>query len=138
MDEQAVHLMVAMHRIVRYLRRTAMSGALHPTQLITLLVIADAEPVRIGTIAARVPCSQPTATTTVATLEADGLFRRLSDSHDGRATAVVLTERGAEMIKQGRSDASDALTGILLELSPEDRTQVLAAGEILYRVSADL
>ncbi|WP_083751245.1 MarR family winged helix-turn-helix transcriptional regulator [Kribbella sp. ALI-6-A] len=138
LDEQAVHLMVAMHRIVRHLRRTAMSTSMHPTQFIALLVIAREQPVRIGTIANRVPCSQPTATTTVAVLESSGLVRRRADSLDGRATAVELTELGAETVAHMRADATEALTTILANLTPEDRAKVLEAGEILYRVADDL
>ncbi|WP_238334755.1 MarR family winged helix-turn-helix transcriptional regulator [Kribbella amoyensis] len=138
MDEEAVQLMVAMHRIVRHLRRSAMSETLHPTQFITLLVIADEQPVRIGTIAARVPCSQPTATTTVATLEADGLVCRQGDDRDGRATVVVLTDLGAEMVAQIRADATKTLEGMLTELDDEDRAQVLRSGGVLYRLSAGL
>jgi DNA-binding MarR family transcriptional regulator len=130
--------MVAMHRIVRHLRRTAMTTPLHPTQFIALLLVADEQPVRIGTIAAKVPCSQPTATTTVAALESAGLVRRQPDSLDGRATAVVLTEQGTEVVGHVRIDATEALTGILSRLSPADRAQVLAAGDILFRLADDL
>ncbi|WP_238165980.1 MarR family winged helix-turn-helix transcriptional regulator [Kribbella caucasensis] len=138
LDEKAVHLMVAMHRIVRHLRRSAMTTSLHPTQFITLLMIAESQPMRIGTIAARVPCSQPTATTTVATLEAAGLVRRQPDSADGRATAVVLTEDGTDMVKHVRTDATEALATILAQLSDADRALVTEAGEVLYNLSADL
>jgi DNA-binding MarR family transcriptional regulator len=138
LDEKAVHLMVAMHRIVRHLRRTAMSTSMHPTQFIALLVIAREQPVRIGTIAHKVPCSQPTATTTVAVLETSGLVRRRADTLDGRATAVELTEQGAETVAHMRADAGQALTAILTNLSPEDRAKVLEAGEILYGVADGL
>jgi DNA-binding MarR family transcriptional regulator len=130
--------MVAMHRIVRHLRRTAMTTTLHPTQFIALLLVADEQPVRVGTIAAKVPCSQPTATTTVAALETAGLVRRQPDSLDGRATAVVLTEQGTEVVGHVRVDATEALTGILSRLSPADRAQVLAAGDILFHLADDL
>ncbi|ADB29599.1 transcriptional regulator, MarR family [Kribbella flavida DSM 17836] len=138
LDEKAVHLTLAMHRIVRHLRRTAVTSALHPTQFIALLVIADEQPVRIGAIAARVPCSQPTATTTVGSLEAAGLVRRLPDTLDGRATVVELTEHGTDMVAHVRSDATEALSNMLAVLTPEDRAVVLDAGEILYRLADDL
>jgi len=45
------------------------------------------QPIRIGEIAARVPCSQPTATTTVAALEEAGLVDRVI----GRAGGIFIS-----------------------------------------------
>ena len=98
-EQETLGLLVGMHRIVRHLRRIGSSSTLHPTQFIALLLIGDEQPVRIGTIATRLPCSQPTATTTVAALEAAGLARRQPDLLDGRATAVVLTPEGDAVVK---------------------------------------
>jgi len=108
MAQEALQLLVSMHRIVRHLRRSRTTTLLHPTQFLALMLIADEQPIRIGEIAARVPCSQPTATTTVAALEESGLVRREPDPVDGRATAVVLTEAGAQTVAaSGRSAGSD-------------------------------
>lgn len=134
-EQDTLRLLVGMHRIVRHLGRTSASSALHPTQFIALLLIADEQPIRIGTIASRVPCSQPTATTTVAALETAGLARRQADVLDGRATAVVLTPRGAAVVEAAGRHAVDDLTKLLDHLSEDDRALVLAAGEVLSRMA---
>lgn len=137
-EQETLQLLVGMHRIVRHLRRTSTTGTLHPTQFIALVLIADEQPIRIGAIAARVPCSQPTATTTVAALESAGLVERQQDTLDGRATTVVLTPAGDEMVRAAGLHAADDLSKLLDRLSTEDRALVLSAGAVLARMADDL
>jgi DNA-binding MarR family transcriptional regulator len=131
-------LLVSMHRIVRHLRRSRTTTVMHPTQFLALMLIADEQPIRIGEIATRVPCSQPTATTTVAALEEAGLVRREPDPVDGRATAVVLTEAGATTVQASGQQAADELSHLLNRLPEEDQALVLKAGEALSRMAKDL
>ncbi|MEV4267612.1 MarR family transcriptional regulator [Kribbella sp. NPDC049584] len=131
-------LLVSMHRIVRHLRRSRTTTVMHPTQFLALMLIADEQPIRIGEIANRVPCSQPTATTTVAALEEAGLVRREPDPVDGRATAVVLTEAGAATVQASGQQAADELSHLLNRLPEEDQALVLKAGEALSRMAKDL
>jgi DNA-binding MarR family transcriptional regulator len=138
MAQETLQLLVSMHRIVRHLRRSRTTTLLHPTQFLALMLIADEQPIRIGEIAARVPCSQPTATTTVAGLEQAGLVRREPDPVDGRATAVVLTEAGAATVEASGQQAADELANLLRRLPEEDQALVLKAGEALYRIADDL
>lgn len=138
MAQEALQLLVSMHRIVRHLRRSRTTTLLHPTQFLALMLIADEQPIRIGEIAARVPCSQPTATTTVASLEQAGLVRREPDPVDGRATAVVLTEAGASTIEASGRQAADDLAILLNRLDEPDRALVLKAGEALSRITDGL
>jgi DNA-binding MarR family transcriptional regulator len=136
--QEALQLLVSMHRIVRHLRRSRTTTLLHPTQFLALMLIADEQPIRIGEIAARVPCSQPTATTTVATLEQAGLVRREPDPVDGRATAVVLTDAGASTVEASGRQAADELAVLLSRLNEPDRALVLKAGEALSRITDGL
>ncbi|WP_433164837.1 MarR family winged helix-turn-helix transcriptional regulator [Kribbella sp. CA-247076] len=138
MAQEALQLLVSMHRIVRHLRRSRTTSALHPTQFLALMLIADEQPIRIGEIANRVPCSQPTATTTVAALEDAGLVRREPDPGDGRATAVVLTAAGAEMVEASGRQAADELGKLLRRLDDPDRDLVLRAGAVLAQIADDL
>ncbi|MFD3405095.1 MarR family winged helix-turn-helix transcriptional regulator [Kribbella sp. NPDC058693] len=131
-------LLVSMHRIVRHLRRSRTTTVMHPTQFLALMLIADEQPIRIGEIASRVPCSQPTATTTVAALEQAGLVRREPDPVDGRATAVVLTEVGAATVEASGQQAADELSNLLNRLDDQDRALVLKAGQALSRITKDL
>ena len=136
--QEALQLLVSMHRIVRHLRRSRTTTLLHPTQFLALMLIADEQPIRIGEIAARVPCSQPTATTTVAGLEEAGLVRREPDPVDGRATAVVLTGAGASTVEASGRQAAEELANLLSRLDDADRTLVLQAGAVLARVTDGL
>jgi DNA-binding MarR family transcriptional regulator len=138
MAEETLRLLVSMHRIVRHLRRTRTTTVLQPTQFLALMLIADEQPIRIGEIATRVPCSQPTATTTVAALESAGLVRREQDPVDGRATAVVLTAAGAEMVDASGRQAAEELGKLLRRLNDTDRALVLKAGGVLARLANDL
>ncbi|WP_432886168.1 MarR family winged helix-turn-helix transcriptional regulator [Kribbella sp. CA-245084] len=131
-------LLVSMHRIVRHLRRSRTTAVMHPTQFLALMLIADEQPIRIGEIATRVPCSQPTATTTVAALEQAGLVRREPDPVDGRATAVVLTDAGAATVQASGQQAADELSSLLNRLDDTDRALVLKAGQALSRITKDL
>ena len=131
-------LLVSMHRIVRHLRRSRTTTVMHPTQFLALMLIADEQPIRIGEIATRVPCSQPTATTTVAALEEAGLVRREPDPVDGLVTAVVLTEAGAATVQASGQQAADELSHLLDRLDDTDRALVLKAGQALSRITKDL
>ncbi|MEU4193007.1 MarR family transcriptional regulator [Kribbella sp. NPDC026611] len=136
--QETLQLLVSMHRIVRHLRRNRSTAVLHPTQFLALMLIADEQPIRIGEIASRVPCSQPTATTTVAALEEAGLVRREPDPVDGRATAVVLTEAGAATVSASGQEAAEELGKLIRRLSPEDQALVLQAGPPLSRIADEL
>jgi DNA-binding MarR family transcriptional regulator len=137
-EQETLQLLVAMHRIVRHLRRTSTTSALHPTQLVALLLIAEDQPIRIGAIASRVPCSQPTATTTVAALETAGLVHREQDTLDGRATVVVLTPQGDETVQAAGRHAAEDLSQLLGRLDDADRALVLKAGGVLRSLADDL
>ena len=133
MAQETLQLLVSMHRIVRHLRRSRTTTDLHPTQFLALMLIADEQP-----IAARVPCSQPTATTTVASLEEAGLVRREPDPVDGRATAVVLTEAGVATVEASGRQAADELGKLLHRLDEADQALILNAGQALSRLADDL
>jgi len=137
LEQETLQLLVAMHRIVRYLRRTT-TTTLHPTQFIALLLIAEEQPIRIGAIATHVPCSQPTATTTVAALETAGLVRRDQDTQDGRATVVILTPQGEETVQAAGRHATEDFARLLARLDDDDRALVLKAGGVLTSLAGDL
>lgn len=129
-DDEAVALVISLHRLVRSLRRASSAG-LQPTQLIVLAQLAESGPLRIGELAERVPCSQPTATTVVAGLETHGLLSRGADPDDGRAVRVGLTAAGErEIVSAARSEA-EVLSQRLTELSGEQRGRLLATGPLL-------
>ena len=127
--EQALELVVAMHRLLRGLRRDAQGLA--PTQLITLALLLQHGPSRIGELAELVPCSQPTATVAVAGLEAAGLAHRERDPADGRAIRVHMTDAGRAALYSLAHGEAETLASLLTALPPEDVDRLLAATPVL-------
>jgi DNA-binding MarR family transcriptional regulator len=134
-DTTALDLVLALHMLVRSLRRSATTQALHPTQLLVLVQLAAAGPTRIGELAERVPCSQPTATAVAKQLEATGMVARVRDTSDGRATRLQLTDLGLETIRSAVSAQAEVLRRRLDELDSADSATVLAAAPLLRRMA---
>jgi DNA-binding MarR family transcriptional regulator len=130
--QEALQLVIAMHRLLRGLRKAAdIPGAPHATQLIVLALLAQHGPLRVGELAVRIPSSQPTATLTVAGLEASGLVIRESDPDDGRASRVLITEAGQRMLRSLAEREAEALTGLLSAVGEEDLLILRAAIPLL-------
>ncbi|AHI00708.1 MarR family transcriptional regulator [Kutzneria viridogrisea] len=134
-SQEALQLVLSLHRMVRCLRHAAPAAGLYPTQLIVLSLLAGGGPTRVGELAAQVPCSQPTATTIVSSLEALGLVRREPDPADGRAIRVTLTEQGRETVISVVHGEAELLSERLAELSEEEQDLVLRAGPLLRRMA---
>ncbi|MBO8184284.1 MarR family winged helix-turn-helix transcriptional regulator [Streptomyces spirodelae] len=135
-QDAAFDMVLALHRLLRSLRRAGPTGGLQPTQLIVLSLLTESGPSRIGVVADRVPCSQPTATAVIAELESLGLVRREPDPTDGRATRVAVTEEGITALRGVALGEADVLLERLEELSDEEARGVLATAPLL-RALAD-
>ncbi|MFF0744784.1 MarR family winged helix-turn-helix transcriptional regulator [Streptomyces sp. NPDC004111] len=134
-DTDVRDLVIALHRLMRSLRRAAPSGRFQPTQLIVLTLLYERSPARIGELAAKVPCSQPTATAAVAALETRGLVRREPDPTDGRASSVLLTAAGVAALTDVAGNEAEVLTARLAALDPEQARAVVALGPVLRRLA---
>jgi DNA-binding MarR family transcriptional regulator len=134
-NHDVLQLVVAVHRLVRSLRRAAPVDTVPPTQLIVLMQLMEGGAMRIGELAATVPCSQPTATTVVAGLESTGLVRREPDPADGRATLVSLTESGLKTVQSMALGEAAALTDRLEALTEVERQLVMAAAPLLRKLT---
>jgi DNA-binding MarR family transcriptional regulator len=133
--QQTLHLLIALHRLLRTIRQAAPANGLYPTQLIVLNQLLQYGPMRVGELAAQVPCSQPTATTMVSNLEAMGLVARGPDPDDGRAIQVTLTDTGRETIISVAHGDAEIIAERLAELTPAEAAQVLAVAPLLERLS---
>jgi DNA-binding MarR family transcriptional regulator len=129
--DDALGIVIAMHRLLRRLRRAGDPGGVHPTQLIVLALLNQYGPLRVGEIARRVPCSQPTATTAVAGLLSAGLVDREADPTDGRATRVVATPAGVDVLRSVTHGEAEVLAVLLSRLPEEEARLVLTAGPVL-------
>ncbi len=94
-------LLAAAERLGRALRAGRQQAAtrhrLSVLQLQVLEVLADGTPRRVGTLAAELEVTQPTASDAVASLQEKGQVERRRDDADGRASVVALTESGAAL-----------------------------------------
>ncbi|GAA1334993.1 MarR family winged helix-turn-helix transcriptional regulator [Saccharothrix algeriensis] len=134
-NQDALQLVVAVHRLVRSLRQAAPVKRLQPTQLLVLAELAAQGPMRIGEIAVRALCSQPTATTVVTGLESGGLVRREADPADGRATIVELTGAGRDTILSLAHGEAELLSERMSRLSPEEQDHVRSVTPLLRRLA---
>jgi DNA-binding MarR family transcriptional regulator len=135
--EEALDVVIAMHRLTRRLRRVGHTGSVHPTQLIVLALLIQYGPLRIGEIARRVPCSQPTATTAVAGLLAAGFVDREPDPTDGRAIRVVVTQAGRDILQSFAHSEAEVLADLLSTIPADEARLLLAAAPVLSTL-ADL
>ncbi|CAM5305372.1 hypothetical protein GCM10010329_60670 [Streptomyces spiroverticillatus] len=134
-DTDVRDLVVSLHRLLRSLHRAAPVGRLQPTQLIVLSLLYENSPARIGELAAKVPCSQPTATAAVAALEHRGLVRREPDPTDGRASSVRLTEQGTGTLSELARDEAEDLAARLAALDADEARAVVALAPVLRRLA---
>lgn len=134
-NQEALQLVVAVHRLVRSLRQAASARRMQPTQLLVLSELTAHGPMRIGEIAVRALCSQPTATTVVTGLETAGLVRRDPDPADGRATIVELTGLGHETIISMAHGEAELLSERLSQLPDDEQELLLAATPLLRKLA---
>jgi DNA-binding MarR family transcriptional regulator len=134
--QEALQLVIAMHRLLRGLRKADVAAP-HPTQLIVLALLARHGPLRVGELAARIPCSQPTATTTVAGLQKAGLVIREVDPADGRAARVLITEVGRDTVRSVAQREAEALAVLLSTVDEEDLSLLRAAIPLLSGLAED-
>ncbi|MBY8852668.1 MarR family transcriptional regulator, partial [Saccharothrix sp. MB29] len=116
-------------------RQSASVRRLQPTQLLVLAELSSLGPMRIGEIAVRALCSQPTATTVVTGLESTGLVRRESDPADGRATIVELTALGRDTIASLAHGEAELLSERLSRLSEDERDALRSVTPLLRRLA---
>jgi DNA-binding MarR family transcriptional regulator len=135
--DTALDLLLAMHHLVRSLRRRSASPGLSPTQLLVLVHLVDVGPTRIGELAARVSCSQPTATTVATSLETAGLVRRMPDTSDGRAITLHITDAGRDTLMTIAQAQADELRERLATLDDGDHALVVSAVPVLRRMATD-
>jgi DNA-binding MarR family transcriptional regulator len=120
-EQQAFDIVVALHRLLRTLRHAVRSNSLQPTQVLVLSQLVSYGPMRVGELAARVPCSQPTATVAVSSLESSGYARREPDPADGRAIRVVATDVGRELLLSLAHGEAEELLARLELLDPGEQ-----------------
>ncbi len=108
------------------------------TALVRLLAqIDDLGPSRIGDLARADHTSQPTMTTQVQRLEAEGWVTREPDPADARAVLVAITPAGRNALSQARARRAEVVAPHVAALSTHEHDTLADAVEILRRLLAD-
>lgn len=127
-------------RTARRMRQEALGaerGELSPTLSAALATIERHGPLTPSELADRERVKRPTATRTVAKLEAEGLVARTPDPNDGRACLVSTTPAGRALVKRIRGRKNAYLARRLRDLDPGELETLERAADILERVLED-
>ncbi|TCO57006.1 MarR family winged helix-turn-helix transcriptional regulator [Actinocrispum wychmicini] len=137
-EQQAFDIVIALHRLLRTLRHAVRNTSLQPTQVLVLSQLVGYGPMRVGELAARVPCSQPTATVAVTSLESTGYVRREPDPADGRAIRVVATDEGREVLISLAQGEARELVARLDLLDPADLADLDRLAPLLTKLATPM
>ncbi len=94
------------------------SWAMPLAQARVLSQLSTLGPSRIGDLARAEHCSQPTLTTLVHRLQAQGLVHRTPDPEDARATRIALTLQGLRMLAEMRQERARVVESLIVQLNP--------------------
>jgi DNA-binding MarR family transcriptional regulator len=140
MEEDPAELAERLDDVVLAVFRTTTAdrGELSLTAAAALARLQRSGPARVTELAAAEGIAQPSMTTLVTRLVAQGLVERGSDPHDGRAVVLSLTPAGAALLARRRATRTDRLAPLLADLSPDDRRAIAAAMPALTRLAGAL
>ena len=106
---------------------TADRAQLSLTAAAVLARLQRGGPARLTELATGEGITQPSMTTLVARLVAQGLVDRAGDPTDRRAVVLTLTPAGAELLARRRADRTGRLAPHLAGLSSDERDRIAAA-----------
>lgn len=121
--------------LLRRLRGEDAATGLSAPRLSALSVIVFAGPLTLGALAEAEQVRPPTISRLVKELEAAGLVERLPDARDGRVHRVRATDRGRELLQEGRTRRVVALAQDLEALPAEDLAALARAATLLERLA---
>jgi DNA-binding MarR family transcriptional regulator len=130
----AVELRSAVMRLARRLRRMRADTSLTLTQLSALGTIHRHGAMTPGELAAHERVQPPSMTRVVNALQEMGYVTRTPHATDGRQVVVTLSESAHELLAQDRRQREAWLAQRLAELSPEERTLLRRAAEVLEKL----
>jgi DNA-binding MarR family transcriptional regulator len=130
-DELPVRLHAAVLHLLRLLAREDRASGQSPARLSALSVLVFAGPRAIGQLARDERVAAPTMTRLVAGLERDGLVTRTAAPGDRRSQRIAATERGRQILLEGRARRVAALGTLLDQLGPADRRTLSRAADII-------
>jgi DNA-binding MarR family transcriptional regulator len=130
-------LIIAVERMVRYVRQSAVTGGLSMAASAVLGRLGREGPCRLTDLARAEGATQPNMTQLVTRLERADLVRRTADHSDGRGVLVEVTDTGLEVSRQRRAERAHALHLLIEELSEPEQRAVQIALPALARAIQD-
>jgi DNA-binding MarR family transcriptional regulator len=134
-DAVADRLHSAAVHLLRRLRREDDASGLGAPRLSALSVVVFGGPVTIGALAAAEQVRVPTMSRLVASLEEEGLVRRVPDLDDRRVVRVEPTVAGRALLHAGRRRRVAALAADVAALGAEERRALRDAIPLLERLA---
>src|SRR5689334_17688709 len=101
-EDLADRLHSAAIHLLRLVRGQDAATGVGPARLSALSVIVFGGPVSLNDLARAEQVRPPTMSRIVDALESDGLARRRTNPQDRRAVVIEATQKGAQILKEGR------------------------------------
>jgi DNA-binding MarR family transcriptional regulator len=130
-EDLADRLHSAAIHLLRLVRGQDAATGIGPARLSALSVIVFGGPVSLNDLARAEQVRPPTMSRIVDALEAEGLARRRTNQQDRRAVQIQATEKGAQILQQGRRRRVKLLAAHLSRLSPTERKDIGRALEAI-------
>jgi DNA-binding MarR family transcriptional regulator len=129
-------LRIAVGRASRRIRSERGAAGLTDPQFTVLAWLTKEGPLTPGQLAERERIQPPSMTRTVNGLVELGLVAKTEHPTDGRQVVVSLTEAGVAEVRETRRRRDAWLAGRLATLTPDERTLLVDAAELLRRIAA--
>ena len=123
---------VAIH-LLRNLRVQDSMLGIGPSQLSALSVVVFGGPISLHKLAEAEQVRPPTMSRIVDALVKDGLVKREVDNTDRRAVTISPTQKGVQVMHEGRDRREKRLIDLLRRLSPEEVRLLERAFDLLSK-----
>jgi DNA-binding MarR family transcriptional regulator len=131
----ATELQRAVARIYRRVRSEMPASQLGGTQLSVLTYLVKHGPQTLRALSDRERVTPPAMNQTVNALQAVDLVVRRPDPGDGRKVLVTATERGAELVAEGRRVKHAWLNTRLEQLTDAERRSLIEAARLFNEMA---
>jgi DNA-binding MarR family transcriptional regulator len=125
------------HGLKRTVNARVQHHGLSLARLRVLFQLNERSAIRMGELSACVDVAPRTMTSTVESMERDGLVRRRSDPKDRRATIVSITDEGRRSFHAGRRQQASAIADVFEALDRDQRVALEGVLDALMQAAAD-
>lgn len=134
-EETADRLHSAAIHLLRRLRSEDRHSGLTGPRLSALSVIVFEGPITVSDLASAEQVSKPTISNLVKKLVQEGLVTRRADPEDARIVRLVASERGRNLLLEGKLRRVRRLSQKIEELSAKEQELLKQAASILLRIT---